>query len=199
LEADRAELIERLKLVAEAQLAGDAPFLSALGLAIQDLGARVDTGTLSGTDGRNWAAQLLALARGPRGLSALERLGRASIDPTKPPGRPEAADVDLRRVVHIGQELQHVGAVRVQTLELYDNTVVVTWAKPLGDGESEPTLVWSLWDDKGTDYDVIAARGGGDGRGTWRGEVIFTPGLPSSAYVVHIALNGVDIPVALDA
>lgn len=83
-------------------------------------------------------------------------------------------------------------AVKVQSVELYEDGVIVRWrshhdAPRVGEDPedaffkrvNEWTADSQLVDDAGTDYEFLG--GHGSGVGWWRGEITYTPGVPPAA------------------
>lgn len=92
--------------------------------------------------------------------------------------------------------------LKVQSLELYDDGVVLRWMRPerwwmrmpdslVGDDNEFPNF--SLSDDQGTDYE--AQGGGASGGLTLRGESVFMPGVPDETRVLMVTAQGWSVEI----
>jgi hypothetical protein len=94
---------------------------------------------------------------------------------------PDYEGRELRRVL-LGP-LDEAGGVRVTSVELYEDAVMVRWSVSAGgrmDYDAEPEL--ELSDDAGTDYGLIDGSSGSTSASEWvRGESTYVPGVPETA------------------
>ena len=113
----------------------------------------------------------------------------------------------LRRVFVI-PEPDDNPAVKVQSVELYEDGVIVRWrshhdAPRVGEDTEDAFFkkvhAWTsecrLVDDAGTEYEVLG--GHGSGTGWWRGEITYIPGVPEEATYLDF-IHGPDRRVRID-
>ena len=161
--------------------------LKTLGEAFVQVGDAVGRQIVSPNDAAAWTRALFTAASWPAGaLAAVEQGNRtASLeDQTSVPG---TLGFDLEQVTLVNWDVPTVPGLRVQSVELYQDAVIVRWAK-LADDHNGP-LVWALEDDARTEYRLVGGRGGSIGRTPWQGEILFTPTLPSGARRLQIQVN----------
>jgi hypothetical protein len=109
---------------------------------------------------------------------------------------PEYEARELRRVL-LGPVEEHDG-VRITSVELYDDAVVVRWNAAAGTHlahDMEPDL--SLSDDLGTPYSPTGGSGGSGGSERMRGDSDFVPGVPAGAGRLTLAWHGVSVDFEL--
>lgn len=106
----------------------------------------------------------------------------------------------LRTVLRVADQDTEAD-LKVQSLELYDDGVVLRWMRPerwmrmpdslVGDDNEFPDF--SLSDDQGTDYE--AQGGGASGGLTLRGESVFMPGVPDETLVLMVTAKGWSVEI----